>query len=111
MLGGAVRLIHLGDRNATTSAGHKCGPLLRKRKRRPTGPRSDFPAVGRAQLDESAAQPRMNFCRSGLSTNSASATTMKFMIAVMTNTMCQPPVADLMMLATGTRNADAPLAV
>ena len=58
-----------------------------------------------------ATQPRMNFCRSGLSTNSASATTMKFMIAVMTNTICQPPVADFTRLATGTRNAEAPLAV
>jgi hypothetical protein len=50
-------------------------------------------------------------CRSGLSTNRARPTTTKFMIAVNTNTKCQPPVADLIRLATGTRKADAPLAV
>ena len=49
--------------------------------------------------------------RIGLSTNSASATTSRFMIAVITNTMCHEPVAFLTMLATGTRNAEAPLAV
>src|SRR5580658_5742255 len=49
-----------------------------------------------------------NLLRIGLSTNKASATTTKFMIAVTTNTMCQLPVESLMMLASGTRNADAP---
>ena len=39
------------------------------------------------------------------------ATTTKFMIAVTTNTMCQLPVEALIRLATGTRKADAPLAV
>jgi hypothetical protein len=52
-----------------------------------------------------------NRSRNGLSTNSARPTTTKFMIAVNTKTRCQPPVADLIRLATGTRNADAPLAV
>jgi hypothetical protein len=59
-----------------------------------------------------AGQPfAISLARIGLSTNSASATTTKFMIAVMTKTMCQLPVEDLMRLATGTRNAEAPLAV
>src|ERR1700734_572737 len=49
--------------------------------------------------------------RSGLSTNSAKATTMKFISAVATNTMCQEPVDDLMRLATGIRKADVPFAV
>ena len=49
--------------------------------------------------------------RIGLSTNRASATTTTFITAVSTNTMCQLPVEALIMLATGTRNAEAPLAV
>src|SRR5271169_1670225 len=49
--------------------------------------------------------------RIGLSTNSASATTTRFMMAVTTNTMCQLPVASFTMLATGTKKADVPLAV
>src|ERR1700730_17918732 len=49
--------------------------------------------------------------RIGLSTNSAKATTAKFISAVTTNTMCQLPVADLIKLATGTRKAEVPLAV
>ena len=49
--------------------------------------------------------------RSGLSTKIASPTTTKFMIAVITNTICQLPVAPLSTFAKGTRNADAPLAV
>ncbi len=52
-----------------------------------------------------------NRSRNGLSTNRANPTTTKFMIAVNTNTRCQPPLADLIRFATGTRNADAPLAV
>lgn len=52
-----------------------------------------------------------NRSRNGLSTNRANPTTAKFMIAVNTNTRCQPPLADLIRLATGTRNADAPFAV
>ncbi len=53
----------------------------------------------------------MRRSRRGLSTNRAIATTAKFMRAVNTKTKCQPPVADLIRLATGTRKADAPLAV
>ena len=49
--------------------------------------------------------------RMGLSTKIAKPTTTKFMIAVATNTMCQLPVASLIRLAIGTRNADVPLAV
>jgi hypothetical protein len=52
-----------------------------------------------------------NLFRMGLSTNRASATTRRFMIAVTTNTMCQLPVESLIRLARGTRNADAPFAV
>ena len=49
--------------------------------------------------------------RIGLSTNSARPTTAKFMSAVTTNTACQLPVDDLIMLASGTRKAEAPFAV
>ena len=49
--------------------------------------------------------------RIGLSTNKASATTMKFISAVTTNTVYQEPVDALIRLATGTRKADVPLAV
>lgn len=55
--------------------------------------------------------PCMNLSRSGLSTNKASATTAKFIIAVTTKTTCHPPVAVFTRLAIGTKNADAPLAV
>jgi len=50
-------------------------------------------------------------CRSGLSTNKARPTTMKFITAVTTNTMCQLPVADFTRFAIGTRNAEVPFAV
>src|ERR1700688_404327 len=49
--------------------------------------------------------------RIGLSTNKANATTTKFITAVTANTMCQLPVAVLIMLATGTRKAEVPFAV
>ena len=49
--------------------------------------------------------------RIGLRTNKANATTSMFMMAVNKNTICQLPVETLIMLATGTRNADVPLAV
>src|SRR6185437_11970453 len=49
--------------------------------------------------------------RIGLSTNNAKPTTTRFMIVVSRNTMCQLPVDALIMLATGTRKADAPFAV
>jgi hypothetical protein len=49
--------------------------------------------------------------RIGLSTNKASPTTIKFIAAVTTKTMCQLPVLVLITLASGTRNADAPFAV
>src|SRR5580698_9328094 len=49
--------------------------------------------------------------RIGLSTKIARPTTAKFMIAVATNTMCQLPVASLIRLAIGTRNAEVPFAV
>src|SRR6516165_3999404 len=50
-------------------------------------------------------------CRSGLSTNKARPTTMKFITAVTTNTMCQLPVVDFTRFAIGTRNAEVPFAV
>src|SRR6516164_7771797 len=50
-------------------------------------------------------------CRSGLSTNSAKATTARFMTVATTNTICQLPVALLIMLATVGKNAEVPLAV
>jgi len=57
-------------------------------------------------------QPRfIARARSGLSTNSAKATTIKFISAVTTNTMCQLPVDDLTTFAIGTMNADVPFAV
>ena len=49
--------------------------------------------------------------RIGLRTNRANPTTTKFIKVVTTNTMCQLPVAVLMMLATGTRKAEVPFAV
>ncbi len=65
-----------------------------------------------ARPEQGGPQPlAIKRARRGLSTIKASATTTKFVIAVTTNTMCQPPVAVLTTLASGTRNADAPLAV
>ena len=49
--------------------------------------------------------------RIGRKTNKANPTTAKFMIVVSRNTMCQLPVASLIMLATGVRKADVPFAV
>src|SRR4029077_18564108 len=49
--------------------------------------------------------------RIGLRMNRAIATTTMFMMAVSRNTRCQLPVEVLMMLATGTRNAEVPFAV
>ena len=49
--------------------------------------------------------------RSGLSTNNAKPTTMKFISAVTANTICQLPVDVLIRLATGTKKAEVPLAV
>src|ERR1035438_1169655 len=49
--------------------------------------------------------------RIGLRTNKANPTTAIFITAVTANTMCQLPVAVLIILATGTRKADVPFAV
>ena len=88
--------LHTVSRSSWNSGrGEKSPPV------RPGGDRNDqallLSAISRARI--------------GFSTNSASATTTKFISVVTTNTMCQPPVEALMMLATGIRKADAPLAV
>ena len=74
------------------------------------GEREHF-ASKRLELTASAQPLLRKRSRNGLSTNRANPTTTKFKMAVNTNTRCQPPLADLMRLATGTRKADAPLAV
>ena len=50
-------------------------------------------------------------CRIGRTTNKASATTMKFMIAATANTACQLPEYAFRMFASGTTKADNPFAV
>src|ERR1700686_2223973 len=75
-----------------------------EKKPRPFGTDGDF--MGQARLLSVISRLRI-----GLSTNKANATTTKFITAVTANTMCQLPVAVLIMLATGTRKAEVPFAV
>jgi hypothetical protein len=74
-----------------------CIVPMRLRTRRAILMRDQLPAIARRRI--------------GRSTNSANPTTAKFMIVVSRKTICQLPVASLIMLAMGTRKAEVPFAV
>ena len=95
-----------GDRVLPGSSVGKGTPPFREARRE-----CEHVASKRLELRASAQPLLMKRSRNGLSTKRANPTTTKFKMAVNTNTKCQPPLADLMRLATGTRKADAPLAV